>query len=75
MGCCLPKSLRNMRTTDRTVITMQENNEMVVGISGEDFDINRALVMFGQDKTQKNFMLSFDFQRKEFVRIKLQKKG
>jgi hypothetical protein len=40
-----------------------------------DFDINKGLCMFGQDKFQRNFMLTFDFDKKMFRKMNLQKKG
>jgi hypothetical protein len=40
-----------------------------------NFDINRGLVVFGKNKKNKNFMLTFDFSSKEFKKIKLQGQG
>lgn len=41
----------------------------------ENFDINRGLIMFGKNKKNKNFMLTFDFQFKGFRKIKLKSEG
>lgn len=41
----------------------------------ENFDINRGLIMFGKNKKNKNFILTFDFQQKCFKKIKLTDKG
>jgi hypothetical protein len=40
-----------------------------------NFDINRGLVVFGKNKKNKNFMLTFDFGSKEFKKIKLRGQG
>jgi len=76
MGCCLPKSFTSKKDTEQSFILLQDNEK--INESSEmtsDFDINRGLCMFGQDKFQRNFMLTFDFDKKMFRKMSLQKKG
>lgn len=54
---------------------MQNQHKTQETPSPDEFDINRGLVMFGQDKHQKNFMLTFNFYSRTFNHIRLQKKG
>jgi hypothetical protein len=54
---------------------LQNPTKLKDEIIPENFDINRGLVMFGQDKFQKNFMLTYNFGTKSFNPIRLQKKG
>lgn len=75
MGCCLPKSFRTSRNIEKLTMTMQDEDKTGLIDTLDNFDINRGLVMFGQDRNQKNFMLTFDFHRKIFNPIKLEKKG
>ena len=75
MGCCLPKSFSSKRDTEQNFMLLQNPTKLKDEIIPENFDINRGLVMFGQDKFQKNFMLTYNFQTKSFNPIRLQKKG
>ena len=75
MGCCLPKSFGSKKEEEHNFILLQNNKTTLLEELPPDFDINRGLVMFGQDKTQKNFMLTFNFSNKTFNPVRLQKKG
>lgn len=76
MGCCLPKSFSSKKDLEQSFILLQgsEKNQDKEDLI-PNFDINRGLCMFGQDKYQKNFMLTFDFDKKMFRKMTLQKKG
>ena len=75
MGCCLPKSFTSKRDTEQDFMLLQNMTKLEDEEIPSDFDINRGLVMFGQDKFQKNFMLTFNFNSRSFNSIRLQKKG
>ena len=75
MGCCLPKSFTTKRDIEQSFILLQDSDKLQESPMPETFDINRGLVMFGQDKHQKNFMLTFNFASRSFNQIRLQKKG
>lgn len=75
MGCCLPKSFGSKKDAEHNFILLQNNKTSLLEELPSDFDINRGLVMFGQDKSQKNFMLTFNFLNKTFNPVRLQKKG
>ena len=76
MGCCLPKSFTSKKDVEQNFILLQENENIQESIElSSDFNINRGLCMFGQDKFQRNFMLTFDFNKKMFRKMGLQNKG
>lgn len=74
MGCCLPSSIRRQFFSERNTIIIFDQDENLSPDSA-DFDIHNSLIMFGQDKRSKNFMLTFNFRRNEFENIKLERDG
>lgn len=69
MGCCLPKSFRGAQSNyvERINIYDCETNNFM----DEEFNIEKGLVMFGQNTKSENFILTFDFYRKVFDQIKV----
>lgn len=74
MGCCLPSSIRRQFFRERKTIIIFGQEEHLTSESA-DFDIRNSLIMFGQDKKSKNFMLTFNFRRNTFENIKLEREG
>ena len=70
MGCCIPKSFRGINNSYVDKIRMYDSEKTNL-VSIENFDIEKSLLMFGQDKKLDNFILTFDFNRKNFDQIKV----
>ena len=74
MGGCLSDNSKKPKFSEPKF--QKKNTKNLAKITmPSNFDINRGLVVFGKNKKDKNFMLTFDFGSKEFKKIKLHGQG